>query len=158
MATCANCARELQPAWKYCIYCGARTATALSAATSPEPAPSAPAAPLAPRLTPAAAASTAVQVGSTAVAVAERPETPARAVAPVRAEKKPKINVLAVIALVLACLLSPLAALFGHIALGQLRNSGERGLLPAWIATVLGWVWIAALLVLSVAYIVVSRG
>jgi hypothetical protein len=34
MTACANCSRALQPAWKYCIYCGTRTPVAAAAPRS----------------------------------------------------------------------------------------------------------------------------
>jgi hypothetical protein len=108
MATCANCGRELQPAWKYCITCGTRTAVPLA--------------------------------GVVRSALSADPATR-------------RVNVLAVLALILGCLLSPLAALFGHIAVSQIKSSGERGLVPAWIATVLGYVWLVALAVLVITLI-----
>lgn len=64
-----------------------------------------------------------------------------------------RVNVLAVLALILGCLLSPLAALFGHVAVAQIRISGERGLVPAWIAVVLGYIWLVTLAVLVIAYV-----
>ncbi len=64
-----------------------------------------------------------------------------------------RVNVLAVLALILGCLLSPLAALFGHVAVSQIKITGERGLVPAWIAIVLGYVWLVALAVLVIALV-----
>lgn len=110
MATCANCGRELQPAWKYCITCGTRTPAPLS--------------------------------GEIAAAPETVPETDAR-----------RVNVLAVLAVILGCLLSPLAALFGHIAVTQIKATGERGLVAAWIAVVLGYLWLVALAVLVIAFV-----
>lgn len=110
MATCANCGRELEPVWKYCVACGARTTVALSGAL-----PSSPPA---------------------------DPEVAAR-----------RVNVLAMLALILGCLLSPLAALFGHVAVRQIGTSGERGLVAAWIAVVLGYVWLVTLAVLVIAFV-----
>jgi hypothetical protein len=110
MATCANCGRELQPMWKYCITCGTRTGVALSGVVSATP--------------------------------TDEPEADAR-----------RINVLAVLALILGCLLSPLAALFGHIAVSQIKVTGERGLVAAWVAVVLGYLWLVALAVLVIAFI-----
>lgn len=110
MATCANCGRDLQPAWKYCITCGTRTPVPLS--------------------------------GVVATTTAEASETDGR-----------RVNVLAVLAVILGCLLSPLAALFGHIAVTQIKASGERGLVAAWIAVVLGYLWLVALAVLVIAFV-----
>lgn len=110
MATCANCGRELQPTWKYCITCGTRTTVPLTGALPPPP--------------------------------AAEPEPETR-----------RVNVLAVLALILGCMLSPLAALFGHVAVWQIRITGERGLVAAWIAIVLGYVWLVTLAVLVIAFI-----
>jgi hypothetical protein len=115
MATCVNCGRELQPAWKYCIYCGTRTETPL------------------------------VGVGPSALRL-DADASPAR------------VNVLAVLALILGCLLSPLAALFGHIAVAQIKASGERGLPAAWIAVVLGYIWLVVLAVLVIAFVTTNNG
>lgn len=62
---------------------------------------------------------------------------------------RPRRNALAVLALVLGVMLSPLAALFGHIAVGQiLRSRGfERGLAVAWVAVGLGWLWLLLLVI-----------
>ena len=110
MTTCANCGRELQPAWKYCITCGTRTTVPL-AGVSPS-------------------------------ALSTDPENQTR-----------RVNVLAVLALILGCLLSPLAALFGHVAVAQIKTSGERGLVPAWIAVVLGYIWLVTLAVLVITFV-----
>ena len=110
MATCANCGRELQPAWKYCITCGTRTAVPLT--------------------------------GGAPTTSDDEPETETR-----------RVNVLAVLALILGCLLSPLAALFGHIAVWQIKTSGERGLIAAWIAVVLGYIWLVTLTVLVITFV-----
>jgi hypothetical protein len=110
MTTCANCGRELQPAWKYCIACGTRTGVPLA--------------------------------GVTPSALSTDPEAHPR-----------RVNVLAVLALILGCLLSPLAALFGHVAVAQIKVSGERGLVAAWIAVVLGYVWLVTLAVLAIAFV-----
>jgi len=64
-----------------------------------------------------------------------------------------RINVLAVLALALGCLLSPLAALFGHMALAQIKVSGERGFVISWIAVVLGYVWLTGLVIVVVGYL-----
>ena len=92
MSTCANCGQQLDPEWKFCVFCGQ---------------PSAPG--------------------------AVRPTSAA----------KPRINRLAIVALVLALIGGPFAAIFGHLALAQVRASGERGRTIALVATVLGYVWLA---------------
>ncbi len=62
---------------------------------------------------------------------------------------RPKLNALAVAAIVLAVMLSPLAALFGHIAASQIsRSQGtERGIVIAWVAVGLGYVWLVGAIV-----------
>ena len=69
--------------------------------------------------------------------------------APARA----RVNALAVAALILAVLMSPLAALFGHLAAGQIKRSQgrERGAAIAWIAAGLGDLWLIAAIVAAVA-------
>jgi len=54
-----------------------------------------------------------------------------------------RINPLAIVALVLGCLLSPLAALFGHLALARITTAGQRGRLPAILGIVLGYLSLA---------------
>jgi hypothetical protein len=61
---------------------------------------------------------------------------------------------LAIVALVLGCLASPLAALFGHLALAQLTAAGERGRIPALIAIVLGYGSLAFVVGLGIVYLV----
>jgi hypothetical protein len=58
------------------------------------------------------------------------------------------VNVLSIVALVLALALSPLAVIFGYIALGQTRRARQRGETLALWAIGLGWVVFAAWLVL----------
>ena len=70
-----------------------------------------------------------------------------------RVDRTGRINLLAVLALLLGILASPLAALFGHVALSQLRASGERGVIPAWIAIVLGYLWLGFFIVLGITYL-----
>jgi len=50
-------------------------------------------------------------------------------------------SLLAIAAFVLGLALSPLAALFGYVALGSLRRSGQHGEQLAVTAIVLGWLW-----------------
>ncbi len=85
------------------------------------------------------------------------PGTTAR-IAPRRPRRR--TNPLALAALILAVLLSPVAALFGHIALGQIaRSQGrERGTVPAWIAVGLGYLWLVGLLIIAGAVIVALDG
>jgi len=150
MAACANCTRALQPEWKFCIYCGtptgvARTATApipTEAATFVEPA-----------VEPAAAPASSVLRAEDIPA--DEPEVTPAAIRP-EAAVLPRVNILAVLALILGCLISPLAALFGHLALNQISHSGERGTAIAWVAIVLGYLSLAAVLVLGISYLVLN--
>lgn len=50
-----------------------------------------------------------------------------------------KLNTMAVVALVAAFVVSPLGAILGHVALNQIKTSGERGRLVAIWALVLGY-------------------
>lgn len=54
----------------------------------------------------------------------------------------PRTNPLAILALVLAAIGGVPALIFGHVAIQQIRETSERGLLMARIATVLGYVWL----------------
>ncbi len=56
-------------------------------------------------------------------------------------------NVLSIVSLVLALAVSPLAVVFGYLAVGQIRRSAQRGEAIAWVAVALGWAW-------TVAYVV----
>lgn len=94
---------------------------------------------------PPAAAAPASALPSAIEASAEWPAPPER--------PRPRLNTLAVAALLLAVLLSPLAALFGHLAAGQISRSHgrERGAVIAWVAVGLGYLWLAGAIVLGVA-------
>ena len=63
------------------------------------------------------------------------------------------MNTLPILALLIGILACPFAALFGHIALGQLKASGERGVIPAWIAIVLGYLWLGFWIVFGITYL-----
>lgn len=169
MIVCATCSRELQPEWKYCISCGTPTGVPLTAAIDvilPEQA-----------LAPARAVATSPAVdddlpegfedeelpeyNNTDTGVLRIEDIPADDPTPTAEEAAaptptPKINALAIIALVLGCLVNPLAALFGHIALSQISRSGERGTAIAWVAVVLGYLSLAALLVVGISYLVLN--
>lgn len=189
MAVCVNCARELRPDWKFCVYCGTPTgvtsarAPEVSAATRaipiivlPEPAPEpvAEAVPVAAAPAPALAAPAATAAPATPAPATPAPATPAShaptlvlappepaAPAPVISvrtrshERAPRrrLNALAVVALVLGCLASPLAALFGHLALAQLTAANERGRRAAIVAIALGYGWLATIVVMAVVYV-----
>jgi len=154
MAACANCSRALQPEWKFCIYCGTPTGVAHRAAA---PIPTAAASIFAPASTvaPAATLAPASPVLRAEDIPADDPEPTPAAIRP-EAAALPRVNILAVLALILGCLVSPLAALFGHLALNQISHSGERGTAIAWVAIVLGYLSLAAVLVLGISYLVLN--
>ena len=58
------------------------------------------------------------------------------------------VNVLSIVAFILALALSPLAVIFGYIALGQTRRARQRGETLALWAIGLGWIVFAAWVVL----------
>ena len=66
--------------------------------------------------------------------------------------RRERINPIAIIALVLACVGGAPALIFGHIALRQIKQNHERGRTIAIIATVLGYVWLAVVFVLLVRF------
>lgn len=68
------------------------------------------------------------------------------------ADRTGSVNTLAVLALLIGILACPLAAPFGHLALGQVKVSGERGVIPAWIAIVLGYLWLGFWIVFVITY------
>jgi len=53
-----------------------------------------------------------------------------------------RMNPLAILALVLAVIGGAPALIFGHVAIRQIKQTGERGMVMAVIATVLGYVWL----------------
>lgn len=65
------------------------------------------------------------------------------------------LNLLAVIAIVLGVIGGPVAAVFGFVAIRQIKQSGERGLLLARIAIVLGIVWLVVWIA-AITWILVS--
>jgi hypothetical protein len=163
MTVCATCSRELRPEWKYCIYCGTRTGVPLTAAIDIIPSDELaalvvePAEPLAEQ--PAGSPVVYDNTDTGVLKIEDIPVDEAAAVTSLTAtpvKTEPKINVLAIIALILGCLISPLAALFGHIALTQIGRTGERGTAIAWVAIVLGYLSLAALLVLGISYLVLN--
>ena len=148
MAVCANCSRALQPEWKFCIYCGTPTGVGDAATAPVATAPPAKSA-AEPAAEPASPVLRAEDIPD------DEPEPTPAAIRPV-ATAVPRINILAVLALILGCLISPLAALFGHLALNQITRTGERGTAIAWVAIVLGYLSLAALLVLGISYLVLN--
>ncbi|WP_150307909.1 DUF4190 domain-containing protein [Planctomonas psychrotolerans] len=81
---------------------------------------------------------------------APRGELPYAGYPPVR-----PTNVLAIIALVVAFFLPPAAIVCGHLALGQIRRTGEAGNGLAMAGLVLGYVFTGVILLLLVAAIAV---
>lgn len=53
-----------------------------------------------------------------------------------------RTNPLAVVAIALAAIGGAPALIFGHVAMRQIKETGERGLIMARIATGLGYVWL----------------
>ncbi len=68
------------------------------------------------------------------------------------AEAPAPVNSIAIIALVLACIGGIPAFVFGHIALRQIKQTGERGRTIALVATILGYVWLAVGIVLLLRF------
>jgi hypothetical protein len=64
------------------------------------------------------------------------------------ADEPARFNMLAILALLLACIGGAPALVFGHIAIGQIKESGERGMLMARIATALGYFWLVVWVVI----------
>jgi len=144
MSACANCARELRPDWKFCIYCGTPTGVAPRRTDAvPEPVAQIP------------------DAAPATLSIAPPPAAPPGPAISVRTRSRERVrprrvNPLAVVALVLGCLVSPVAALFGHIALMQIAASGERGRLLAIIAIALGYASLVLIVGLGIVYLVRS--
>jgi hypothetical protein len=80
------------------------------------------------------------------------------AIRPAGAAPLPRVNLLAIVALVLGIIGGPVAAIFGHVAMKQIAETGERGMLLARIATVLGYVWLAVWVAIIAWVVVVGVG
>jgi len=65
----------------------------------------------------------------------------------------PRVNPLAILALALACVGGFPALIFGHLAMVQIKRTGERGMLIARIATVLGYLWLVVWIVLILRWL-----
>lgn len=90
-----------------------------------------------------------------------QPDAPEQA--PAGSSRRPRtarLNPLAVAALVLGILLSPLAALFGHLAVGQIARSNgrERGLALAWVAVGLGYLWLVTAVIAATGVVIALGG
>ena len=78
--------------------------------------------------------------------------------APVRPEQGPPAppwNSLAIVAFVLAFMAPPGAIVCGHIAMGQIRRTGEQGHGLALAAAVIGWAFTAAVALFVVIWFAV---
>ena len=64
-----------------------------------------------------------------------------------RRRARKSVNLLAPLSLVLALAVSPLAMVFGYIAIGQIRRADQRGASMAWVAIALGWLWLVGYVV-----------
>ncbi|MBN9239856.1 MAG: DUF4190 domain-containing protein [Leifsonia sp.] len=74
------------------------------------------------------------------------------AVVEAAAEAPARVNHIAIIALILACIGGIPAIAFGHIALRQIKETHERGRTMAIVATALGYVWLAVAIVLFLRF------
>ena len=109
--------------------------------------------PRGPRRRPTASGTLVAEAPAEAPVEAEIEDEPEYSDEVTRIDRTGRVNVLAVLALLLGLLACPLAALFGHVALSQLKTSGERGVIPSWIAIVLGYLWLGFFLVLGITYL-----
>ena len=65
--------------------------------------------------------------------------------------RRKSLNILSVVSLVAALVASPLALVFGYVAVAQIRRSDQRGSSMAWTAVGLGWLWLALYIVVGVS-------
>lgn len=164
MSTCPTCGAPLEGQWKFCLRCGARL-DALPAPPAAEVESAAPPAePAAPVAESTDAAAPAAELAPTPTEAEPAPAEPApaepeRVPAALRPDTEPPaeqrpLSTLAVVALALGIVGGPVAIIFGHLASRQVRQTGERGLGLARIATILGYLWLvvwAAVIVWVVA-------
>jgi hypothetical protein len=68
------------------------------------------------------------------------------------AARRPRVNPIAIIALVLGCIGGIPAIAFGHIALGQIKHTGERGGGLAMAGAALGYLWLVIGIVLFLRF------
>jgi hypothetical protein len=69
-----------------------------------------------------------------------------------------RINRLAIVALVLGSIGGAIALVFGHIAMAQIRQTGERGMSMARAATILGYMWLGIEAILVFSIVTSGRG
>lgn len=127
MSTCPTCGAPLEGQWKFCLQCGTR----LDAVSAPTAAP----------------ATTTTTPESPGVIAADAPEIPGALRPELDADPAPHtrpLSTLALVALALGIIGGPVAIIFGHLATRQIRQTGERGLGLARVATILGYVWLVA--------------
>ena len=82
---------------------------------------------------------------------------------PDQAPPAPPLNPLSIVALVLAFLVPPGGIICGHVALGQIKRTGQGGHGLALAGTIVGWILtvliaVAALLVVLFSALAVSEG
>lgn len=168
MATCSVCSTELQGSWKFCLNCGAPLPTATEEPSEVEvvEADVVEAEAVQPEVLEAEAVQPEVLqaeaieldlIGPEPTpepAPLAIPEPIPAAIRPVRTETK-TLNLLAVVALALGVIGGPVAIIFGFFAVRQIRQTGERGMLLAKIAIVLGVLWLVIWIVV-IAWVVVN--
>jgi len=124
---CASCGAELKPEWKFCITCGEPVVRDAGEDGSAD-----------------AAAEQAEQAEQAETAEPVAQPEPTAQPEPV---EHPRFNILAILALVLACIGGAPALVFGHVALGQIKETHERGRTIAIVATALGYLWLVVWIV-----------
>jgi peptidyl-prolyl cis-trans isomerase B (cyclophilin B) len=76
---------------------------------------------------------------------------------PVPAAAAPKTNTLSIIALIAGILgFNLVAVIIGHIALGQIKRTGEGGRVLAIVGLVLGYIGIVAIIIVIIATTVLA--
>ena len=71
------------------------------------------------------------------------------------APQSAKTNTMAILALVFAFVFSPVGAILGHIALGQIKKSGEDGRGLALAGVIIGWIGTAVFILAILLSVVV---
>jgi uncharacterized membrane protein len=72
--------------------------------------------------------------------------------------EQPRFNRLAIVALALGIIGGAFALVFGHIAMAQIRRSGERGMSMARGGTILGYMWLGIELIIVLSIVSSGRG